>query len=286
MGLHLSKEMKKGEKKTERLKRKTWVMAATILLLITMALITPLWAAVVATNTYNVTGNTLEEVWDSIQANSPNPGHAPGYAKCELGAFRTDADPVIDIIDDPNCPGGYRYTVSITRTITWSIKTTITLPKWTGYDKACCKEEQAEWDRFLAALTTHEKGHDQVSEDALKNAKPSTTIIGVGSDCNEATAVANAQADLGAKYAAEGKRLQDAIDAANAKYDTDTKNGATQGAVLNVNVCPGEGVGGIVIPVDKFGLLAPYIGLSSTILVVAVATAIYVKRVKHRKEKQ
>jgi len=45
-------------------------------------------------------------------------------------------------------------------------------------------------------------------------------------------------------------------------------------------------VGGIIVPVDKFGLLAPYVGLASTILVATVATAIYVKRVKHRKEKQ
>jgi hypothetical protein len=45
-------------------------------------------------------------------------------------------------------------------------------------------------------------------------------------------------------------------------------------------------VGGIVIPTDKFGLLAPYIGLASTILVAIAATAIYVKRVKRRKEKQ
>jgi hypothetical protein len=46
------------------------------------------------------------------------------------------------------------------------------------------------------------------------------------------------------------------------------------------------GVGGIVIPVDKFGLLAPYIGLASTILVATVATTVYFKRVKRRKEKQ
>jgi len=42
-------------------------------------------------------------------------------------------------------------------------------------------------------------------------------------------------------------------------------------------------VGGIWIPVDKLSLLAPYIGLVSTILVATVATAIYVKR---RKKKQ
>jgi uncharacterized MnhB-related membrane protein len=45
-------------------------------------------------------------------------------------------------------------------------------------------------------------------------------------------------------------------------------------------------VGGFIIPVDKFALLAPYIGLTSTIIVAAVATVIYVKRVKRRKEKQ
>jgi hypothetical protein len=43
-------------------------------------------------------------------------------------------------------------------------------------------------------------------------------------------------------------------------------------------------VGGILVPVDRFGLLAPYIGFASTILVATVATAIYVKRVKHKKE--
>ena len=45
-------------------------------------------------------------------------------------------------------------------------------------------------------------------------------------------------------------------------------------------------VGGIWVPVDKLGLLAPYIGLASTIVVATVATAIYAKRVKRRKKKQ
>jgi hypothetical protein len=46
-----------------------------------------------------------------------------------------------------------------------------------------------------------------------------------------------------------------------------------------------SGVGGIVIPVDKFALLAPYIGLTSTIIVAAVAIVVYGKHVKRRKEK-
>jgi outer membrane protein assembly factor BamB len=48
----------------------------------------------------------------------------------------------------------------------------------------------------------------------------------------------------------------------------------------------GQCVGGVVIPVDKLGLLAPYVGLASTIAIAAVVTAISVKRVKRRKEKQ
>jgi len=45
-------------------------------------------------------------------------------------------------------------------------------------------------------------------------------------------------------------------------------------------------VGGIDIPVDKLTLLAPHIGVASTVLVATAAIAIYVKLLKHRKEKQ
>jgi hypothetical protein len=78
------------------------------------------------------------------------------------------------------------------------------------------------------------------------------------------------------------------LDSANAEsqnpisitMDTDH----TLHAVFKSKYSPG--VGGIVIPVDKFALLAPYIGLASTVTVAAVTTVIYVKRVKRRKEKQ
>jgi len=45
-------------------------------------------------------------------------------------------------------------------------------------------------------------------------------------------------------------------------------------------------VGGSVFFVDPLGLLAPYIGLTSTVLVAAVVTGMCVKRVRRRKEKQ
>lgn len=46
------------------------------------------------------------------------------------------------------------------------------------------------------------------------------------------------------------------------------------------------GVGGFNVPVDKLGLLVPYIGLASTMLLGTVATAFCVRRVKRRKEKE
>jgi hypothetical protein len=45
-------------------------------------------------------------------------------------------------------------------------------------------------------------------------------------------------------------------------------------------------VGGVVVSVDKFVLLSPYIGLASTTMVGAVVTVAYFKRIKRRKEKQ
>jgi hypothetical protein len=70
-------------------------------------------------------------------------------------------------------------------------------------------------------------------------------------------------------------------------YNVTFNGTGTWSFTLDVTITEVSGsVGGIAIPVDKFGLLAPYIGLASTTLVGTAAIAIYVKRVKRRKEKQ
>ena len=55
---------------------------------------------------------------------------------------------------------------------------------------------------------------------------------------------------------------------------------------FDLNATMYQSVGGIVVSIDKFGLLAPYIGLGSTILVATATIGVYDKRVKHRKGKQ
>lgn len=68
--------------------------------------------------------------------------------------------------------------------------------------------------------------------------------------------------------------------------ETNTTILVSSGGTYTAYYGESPGVGGFVIPVDKLGLLAPYIGLASTAMIGAVATAVYVKRVKRRKEKQ
>lgn len=60
----------------------------------------------------------------------------------------------------------------------------------------------------------------------------------------------------------------------------------TSTKTIRFTVLPQPSVGGTVVPVDTFGLLAPYIGLASTISVATVAAAVYVRRVNRRKEKR
>jgi predicted secreted Zn-dependent protease len=91
------------------------------------------------------------------------------------------------------------------------------LPNWTDRDKAT-KNQQAEWDRFKAAITTHEAGH--VSTDKASFAAAHSSMVG--------------------QKPGDGDKKLDAV-AAKAKtdnetYDTTTKHGLTQGTGINPNI--------------------------------------------------
>jgi len=61
---------------------------------------------------------------------------------------------------------------------------------------------------------------------------------------------------------------------------TSTTTTVSSGGAYTAHYETPAGVGGVVVPIDKLGLLAPYIGLASIILVGSVATAICIKHVK------
>jgi hypothetical protein len=72
----------------------------------------------------------------------------------------------------------------------------------------------------------------------------------------------------------------------NIWIDRDNNGYYDAGDMVNYLGVRAPPVGGIWASVDKLGLLAPYIGLASTILVATVATSICAKRVNRKKEKQ
>jgi hypothetical protein len=71
----------------------------------------------------------------------------------------------------------------------------------------------------------------------------------------------------------------------NAVYSGDVSNFGSTSACEPLTVNPPPVIGGVIVPVDKFALLAPYIGLVSFVVVATVAT-FYVFRVKNRERKR
>lgn len=93
----------------------------------------------------------------------------------------------------------------------------VELPTWSDKSDAT-PNQQAEWDRFHAAITTHEAGH--VTTDK--------------------TAFAGAHAKIVGQTPTAGSEALDKVDAQaktdNATYDATTSHGVTQGTGINPNV--------------------------------------------------
>jgi hypothetical protein len=98
-----------------------------------------------------------------------------------------------------------------------TVKQVVELPTWTDKSSAT-KNQQAEWDRFHAAITTHEAGH-------------------VGKD---KTAFANVHSNMLKKTESDADGVLDAAEAQaktdNAAYDTSTQSGISQGTGINANI--------------------------------------------------
>lgn len=93
----------------------------------------------------------------------------------------------------------------------------VELPTWTDKSSATTNQ-QAEWDRFHAAITTHEAGH--VSTDKTSFAGAHSTMVGqspTDGDAKLDAATAKAKTD-------------------NETYDTTTSHGLTQGTGINPNI--------------------------------------------------
>jgi predicted secreted Zn-dependent protease len=99
---------------------------------------------------------------------------------------------------------------------TVTVKTRITMPRWSEYDSAC-QAEKDEWDRFIAALEAHEQGHIDLVKQHLS---------GIDDQMAGQSADAAKQVWLSA--------LGD-LQAASDSYDVDSDHGRNQGTIINLS---------------------------------------------------
>jgi hypothetical protein len=147
--------------------------------------------------TYDVSG-TLRDVANTIAA------------RTEAGSVTTT--PSSDT--DTSAPDGGTEKISAARV---TVDQVVELPTWTDKSSATANQ-QAEWDRFHAAITTHEAGHVSIDK----------------------TDFAGAHQKMVGKVPADGDKALDAVTAKattdNDTYDTTTQHGLTQGTRINPNI--------------------------------------------------
>jgi len=154
-----------------------------------------------------------------------NWGNAFGTAALN-GEATIACTPVRDESCGAKCP--YRYDCKADGRVRFFYDSlSISLPKWTDYDKAKPEHKKA-WDAMIKALTAHEHGHI----DIYKEFEEEVTISAFTSDCDGEKAIEAANVawnkkteDMLNKKETENVRRHDA-------YDEKTKHGATQGVDL------------------------------------------------------
>lgn len=153
---------------------------------------------------YTVKGDTLAEIWQSIEAKGPKAHgkNVAGLTKCPVTV--NPASTKFDHKFTPGKKGGFDAEIWH-KSITLEYKCTIKMPKLAS-DKKLSAKAKTEWKRFMAELASHEQGHVQVTG---KEAKAMGTEIdamkfkGAGKDKKAAfkDAIKSYKAEFGKKYA-------------------------------------------------------------------------------------
>jgi predicted secreted Zn-dependent protease len=97
----------------------------------------------------------------------------------------------------------------------------ITYPRWREEAQGSASM-QAEWARFMAAVEAHEHGHVERFRAAVSNLSDQLAAIPPAASCD----VVRDAVDR------SGEQFDRALEAAQAAYERETNNGATQGARL------------------------------------------------------
>lgn len=187
---------------------------------------------------YQVTGNTLKEVWDNVLKKGPKD---PNDGK-KVAALTATEIVVADRWDPELRRGscldnGKMEAVVGVKNMSITVYGEIKMPKL-GSNKLS-KSAKKEWDRFIKKLAAHEREHMDVTEKvAVEMSKVVMKMEGIGLGADDKKAFeAGKKAFLDAYVKAYGpKQLSKLIAEAHKKFDKATKHGANHGAVLNYDI--------------------------------------------------
>lgn len=157
---------------------------------------------------YDIDGASAGALRDQIHRLGPRDGR--GQAADALTIWNIESNYVV-------APSGDGC---VLRNIQVTLELTLTLPRWTPPSTAAPRLLES-WRSYLQHLKQHEAGHRAIAE---QNARAlATALTGLRApSCQELTDSASRAAE---RLLADGR-------ARNRAYDVDTKNGQTQGVVL------------------------------------------------------
>jgi predicted secreted Zn-dependent protease len=153
----------------------------------------------VSTSTYDITGTTLEEVYNQIQSKGPtiDGKHYAGSTKCVLAGFDEGYEFASEA-DNGKFKGASRFNKAKLK-----FDCVITLPKFDDYKKTLSKEDQKTWEAYYSGVVAHENEHVADYEaEVTRWAADIAAMRGEAEAKDEKKAEAAAKAALGKEFKA------------------------------------------------------------------------------------
>ena len=192
----------------------------------------------VSEKSYTVVGTTLGEIDKDIEKKGPPD---PNESKKYSGSCRGKVEVAIkesDIEHEVKSAGGNFAAVARLKSGSVTSTAVITVPKLAS-DKDLSDAAKKEWRRFLVFVGVHERGHaDSYYEVACVVGKDLNTMSGTGTGKTEKDAKIAATKALYAQIVKKygGAAMDDLVKADAKAYDSKTKHGESQGAVLKTSI--------------------------------------------------
>ncbi len=154
----------------------------------------------VSTTTYDITGTTLEEVYNDIQAKGPTVDgkHYAGSTKCVLSGFDEGYETTTE--EEKGKITGYaRFDKAKLK-----FDCEITLPKFDDYKKKLSDADQKTWETYYKGVVAHENEHVADYEaEVTRWAADVAALRGDAEGKDEKKALAAAKAALGKNFKAD-----------------------------------------------------------------------------------